>query len=343
MVCGLMLVIGAGLTACGSSDSDSGSTSTSGSSSSTATGAGGSVSGQEIAYLVPSMDITYWQWVKEGVEQEAKRQGLNVTTYDATNSPAKQAENANTALTKGAKGIVLSPVSSSSAPTVLNAAERQDVPVTFAAIGPDPSVTNYASLITSDDYTSGKEAGAFLAEEVKKLGGNEVGLLALPLDRTNAKAKLKGLQESLDAAGVKLVQTIQTQGLTVREAVSEANDLLTAHPNIKGIYGMYDNAGIGAVKVLQTRGLEGKVAIVSSDGSPETIGDVRKGLIKGIVVQEAVGQGIEATKQLAAAMAGKPVKKSIPLPEPLVTQDNIDEPKIQEILKLVYPPSAGAY
>jgi len=304
---------------------------------------GGSAEGTKIAYLVPSLDITYWQWVKYGVEQAAKDLNFKVNTYDATNSPAKQAENTHTALTVGAKGIVLSPVSSSSAPTVLNPAQSRDVPVTFAAIGPDPSVTNYASLITSDDYTSGKEAGAFLAKEVKKRGGNEIGLLSLPLDRTNAKAKLKGLKESLDAAGVKLVQTLQTQGLTVREAVSQANDLLTAHPNIKGIYGMYDNAGIGAVRVLKTRGLLGKIAVVSSDGSPETIADIREGDIQGIVVQEAVGQGIEATKQLAAALQDKPVDKSVPLPEPLVTKDNIDSDEIQKILRLVYPPSAGAY
>ena len=304
---------------------------------------GGSSGDKKIAYLVPSLDITYWQWVKDGVEQEARRQKLQVTSYDATNSPAKQRENVQTALTVGAKGIVLSPVSSSSAPNVLNAAQGRKAPVTFAAIGPDPSVTNYASLITSDDYTSGKEAGAFLAKEVKKRGGNEVGLLSLPLDRTNAKAKLKGLKESLTAADVKLVQTLQTQGLTVREAVSQANDLLTAHPNLKGIYGMYDNAGIGAVRVLKTRGQLGKVAIVSSDGSPETIADIRKGAIQGIVVQEAVGQGIEATKQLKAAIDGKPVKKSIPLPEPLVTKSNIDSDEIQKILRLVYPPAAGAY
>jgi ribose transport system substrate-binding protein len=45
------------------------------------------------------------------------------------------------------------------------------------------------------------------------------------------------------------VLALRTQGLTVREAVSQANDLLTGHPNLKGIYGMYDNAGIGAVRV----------------------------------------------------------------------------------------------
>ena len=320
------------IAACGEdSDNSSGSSS------------GGDKSGEKIAYLVPSLDITYWQWVKYGVEQQAKQHKLQVNTYDATNSPAKQRDNVQTALTVGAKGVVLSPVSSSSAPNVLNAAQGRKVPVTFAAIGPDPSVTNYASLITSDDYTSGKEAGAFLAKEVKKRGGNEVGLLSLPLDRTNAKAKLKGLKESLAAEDVKLVQTLQTQGLTVREAVNQANDLLTAHPNIKGIYGMYDNAGIGAVRVLRTRGLLGKVAIVSSDGSPETIADIRKDAIQGIVVQQAVGQGVEATKQLAAALDGKQVTKNIPLPEPLVTKENIDSPEIQKVLRLVYPPSAGAY
>ena len=103
--------------------------------------------------------------------------------------------------------------------------------------------------------------------------------------------------------------------------MSQANDLLTAHPDMKAIYGMYDEAGTGAAKALQTRGLVGKIALATADGSPTTIKLLRDGAIQGIFLQEAVGQGIDATQQVYNALTGKPVEKDIPLAEPLATTE----------------------
>jgi ribose transport system substrate-binding protein len=139
------------------------------------------------------------------------------------------------------------------------------------------------------------------------------------------------------------VQVLQTHGLTVREAVDQANDLLTAHPDITGIYGMYDEAGTGAAKALQTRGQVGRVGVATADGSPTTVKLLRDKIIQGLFLQEAVGQGIDATQQVYNAMTGKPTTKTIELAEPLVTSETIDTPEAQAKLKRVYPPSAGAY
>ena len=58
-----------------------------------------------------------------------------------------------------------------------------------------------------------------------------------------------GAQEAFAASGCDLVQMLETRGLTINEAVTQANDLLTAHPDVTAIYGMYDEAGTGAAKV----------------------------------------------------------------------------------------------
>ncbi len=168
-------------------------------------------------------------------------------------------------------------------------------------------------------------------------------MLSLPQDRENAQKYLKGAQESFTADGCTLVQVLQTHGLTVKEAVDEANDLLTAHPDIKAIYGMYDEAATGAAKVLQTRGLVGKVGVATADGSPTTVKLLKEGSIQGLFLQEAGGQGIEATEQVYNALMGKPVTKDMPLSEPLVTAKDVDGPEAKAKLKRVYPPSAGDY
>ena len=69
---------------------------------------------------------------------------------------------------------------------------------------------------------------------------------------------------------------------------------------------MYDEACTGAAKALQTRGMTGKVAVVAADGSPTTIKLLRDGVIQGLFLQEAVGQGIDATTQVSNALTGKP-------------------------------------
>jgi ribose transport system substrate-binding protein len=352
----LALVMVFALAACGSGSSDSSQASGSDSTASAETAAassenfytddidttGISVNGAKIVYLAPTLDIEYWQWVEEGVRLACEEYGASYTTLVAENSAASQAENGETAVTKGVDAVVLSPVSSDSCSSVLDVCEDAGIPVTIAAIG--STADNYFSFISADDYTSGYDAGLFLCQQAKELGGDSIGVLALPMDRTNAQAKMSGLEKACQENGITIAQTIQTSTLTVSDATDECNDLLTAHPEITGIYCMYEQAGVAAVDCLENAELTGKIAIVSSDGSPASIADVRNGTIAGIVVQEAVGQGYYAAIEAFKAISGLEADaKIIQTPEPLVTASNIDSPDIQKVLSLTYPASAGAY
>lgn len=296
-----------------------------------------------VAYIAPSLDISYWQWVAYGVKTKAAELGMNYVEYTSDNSPAKQMDNIRTAVTRGVDAIVIGPVSSTSTPPVLAFLKEKKVPIAFTGIGPQPGQTDFTSAVTANNYDTGKAQGKFVCELAKERGGNKIGMLSLPQDRENAQKYLKGAEESFKAGGCELAQMLQTRGLTVNEAAQQANDLLTAHPDVKAIYGMYDEAATGAVKALQTRNLIGKIAVVTADGSPTTIKQLRDGAIQGIFLQEAGGQGQDATEQVNNALKGKPTTKELALTMPLVTAQNIADPKIQQTVKRVYPPSAGGY
>jgi ribose transport system substrate-binding protein len=296
-----------------------------------------------VAWIAGSLDISYWQWVGYGVKTKAKELGMDYIEFSSDNSPGTQMNNVRTAVTRGVKAVVMGPVSSTSTPPILAFLKSHNIPIAFAGIGPQPGQTDFTSSVTADNYDTGKAEGTFVCDKAKALGGNKVGMLSLPLDRENAQKYMKGAQESFEKGGCDVVQVIQAHDLTVKESVANANDLLTAHPEIKGIYGMYDEAGIGAAKALETRGLLGKIAVATADGSPSTIKLLRDGNIQGIFLQQAVGQGIDGTQQVYNALTGKPTQQEIPLPEPLATKDTVDSPAIQEMLRRIYPPSAGAY
>lgn len=296
-----------------------------------------------VAYVAPSLDISYWQWVAYGVKTKAAELGMNYVELTSENSPGTQMNNIRTALTRGVNAVVIGPVSSASTPPVLRFLKEKHVPIAFTGIGPQPGETEYTSAVTANNYETGKAEGSFVCKLAKDRGGNKVGMLSLPQDRENAQKYLRGAKESFAADGCDLVGVLETHGLTVSEAVAQANDLLTAHSDIKAIYGMYDEAGTGAAKALQTRGLVGKVGLSTADGSPTTIALLRSGAIQGLFLQEAVGQGIDATQQVYNALTGKPVQKDIALAEPLATTETLNTPEIQKVVRRVYPPSAGAY
>jgi ribose transport system substrate-binding protein len=298
---------------------------------------------QTVAYIAPSLDISYWQWVAYGVKQRAKELGMDYVEFTSENSPAKQMDNVRTAMTRGVSAIVMGPVSSTSTPPVLRLLKSKSVPVAFTGIGPQADQTDYTSAVTANNYDTGKAQGAYVCKLAKDRGSNKVAVLSLPQDRENAQKYMKGAQESFKADGCEVVQVLETHGLTVNEAVTQANDVLTAHPDVKAIYGMYDEAATGAAKALQTRGMVGKVAVVTADGSPTTIKLLREGTIQGIFLQEAVGQGIDATTQVFNALNHKPTTQQLALKEPLVTKETIDQPEAQATVKRVYPPSAGNY
>ena len=300
------------------------------------------VNGKKIVYIAPSLHIEYWQWVEDGVRQACEEYGVSVEVYVSNNSAADQAENGETAVIQGADAVVLSPVSSDSCSTVLDACEDAGIPVTIAAIG--STADNYYAFISADDYTSGYDAGIYLCDQAKALGGDSIGVLALPMDRSNAKAKMAGLEKACEEKGITIAQTIQTSNLTVSESTDMCSDLLTANPDIKGIYCMYEQAGIAAIDVVDNMGVTGKISIVSSDGSPDSTKAIREGRLAGQVVQEAVGQGYWAAVMAFKAISGLDADAQVILtPEPLVTAANIDDEDVQAVLKLTYPASAGAY
>ncbi len=159
-----------------------------------------------VAIVMPSLDISYWQWVAYGAKTKAQELGMNTIELDSHDSPTEQMSNIRTAITKGANAIVMGPVSSTSTPPVLRYLKDQNIPVAFTGIGPQPGETNYTSSVTANNEDSGKAEGKYVCELAKERGGAKVGMLSLPQDRENAQKYLRGAQAAFKEGGCELVQ-----------------------------------------------------------------------------------------------------------------------------------------
>ena len=108
-----------------------------------------------VAIIMPSLDISYWQWTNYGAKIEATELGMNYIELDSHDLPTEQMTDVRTAITKGANAIVMGPVSSTSTPPVLKFLKEQNIPIAFSGIGPQPGETDYTSSVTANNEDFG--------------------------------------------------------------------------------------------------------------------------------------------------------------------------------------------
>ena len=244
-------VIALGMSACGDDD-DSGAADTAGGSS----GGGGGT----IALLLPETQNARYE-TKDKPLFEAKVKELcpdcEVLYSNADQDAAKQQQQAEAAITNGAKVLVLDAVDAASAQAIVTRADSQDI----AVIAYDrqllgPGVDYYNSY---DNAKVGElQAQALLDKltEMNKANGTIVQINGAPTDN-NAKLFKQGAHKVFDASTLKIGKEYDTPNWSPAEAQDEMDQAITAlgKANIAGVYAANDGTAGGAIAAMKAAGL----------------------------------------------------------------------------------------
>ena len=95
---------------------------------------------------------------------------------------------------------------------------------------------------------------------------------------------------------------------------------------------------MGMLLALQDEGRAGKLPFVGFDASPVFVEAMRKGEMHGTVLQNPYNMGYLAVKTMVEHLEGKQVPKVVDTGVALVTPENLDDPRSQELLN---PPQAA--
>lgn len=255
-------VVGAlalGAAACGSDDNSSTSASTgSGASTAAATSAGGE--GAKIALLLPENKTTrYENQDRPSFEKKVKElcPDCEVLYANASQDPAKQQQQAEQALTNGAKVLVIDAVDVASAAAIANNAKQQGVPVvSYARLISDAPLDAYVSI---DPYKVGVQQGEALVQALddKGAGKNVVMINGSPTDSNSAPYK-KGAHDALEKAGVKIVKEYDTPDWSPDKAQTEMEQAITAvgKDGFQGVYSANDGMAGGAIAAMKSAGID---------------------------------------------------------------------------------------
>jgi ribose transport system substrate-binding protein len=88
------------------------------------------------------------------------------------------------------------------------------------------------------------------------------------------------------------------------------------------------------IAAVINKNMQKQLRIVGCDQNLNLLYRIRHGELDGLVVQDMRQMGKDAVQQVMAQRRGDPVPEKTLVPSRLVTADNIDDPAIQQMLKM---------
>ncbi|MGW2741827.1 sugar ABC transporter substrate-binding protein [Streptomyces sp. NPDC001450] len=313
-----------------------------------ASSAGGGGGSGKVGVILPLLTSPFWQSYNDYVPKMAKSEGVDaLKTVNSNSDPSQQITDIDNELNQGVKGLVVAPLDSAAIQAGLDQAERKGVPVVAVDVAPDKG--KVAMVVRADNVAYGEKACDYLGQHVTS--GKVVQIMG-DLASVNGRDRSEAFRACVKKKYPKLKVLEIPAKWESDTAAAKLDTLLGANPDIKGIYlqagGVYLAPTLQTLKsknMLRTVGRKGHVVIVSNDGIPQEFDAIRKGQIDATVSQPADAYARYGMYYIKAAMAGKTFEPGptdhgstivkLPsgiledqLPAPLVTKENVDDPKL---------------
>jgi len=279
-----------------------------------ACGGGGGGGGPKIALLLPESKTTRYEAHDHPEFEDAVKAACSdcdIIYSNANQDASQQQSQMEAALTDGADVVVLDPVDSTSAASMVQLAKQQNVPV----VSYDRLVLNtpdIAAYVSFDNVRVGKLQGDTLSTKLKSDGnptGPIVRINGSPTDN-NAKLFGQGAASAFSSAGVQVAKEYDTPDWSPDQAQTEMDQAITAlgKTGFKGVYAMNDGTAGGAIAAMQAAGIDPKtVPTTGQDAELEAVQRILTG-DQYMTVYKATRPEAQTAAKIAVALAqGKPI------------------------------------
>ena len=293
----LCLMLVASAAACGDDDD----------SDTSAGGGGGDGEALQIALLLPETKTARYE-TQDRPLFEAKVDELcpecEILYSNADQDAAEQQSQAEAALTNGADVLVLDPVDSASAGSIVSQAKAQDVPViSYDRLITDADIDFYISY---DNEKVGELQATALVDELDANGvtsGNVVMINGSPTDN-NATLFKEGAHSVLDESGFTIEPEYDTPDWSPDEAQREMEQAATqlGADGFVGVYAANDGTAGGAIAAMKAAGVDPLPPVTGQDAELAAIQRILAGE-QFMTVYKAIKPEAEIAAEVAIALA----------------------------------------
>jgi ribose transport system substrate-binding protein len=276
----------------------------------------------------------FWTIARNGTREAAQKFDVDVEFYmPANGTAAEQHQIIEDLVSKGVKGIAISPNDAAHQSRVLN----RIIPDEVGFITQDsdlPPTSKRLCYIGTDNIKAGRAVGELVKEAIPN--GGQIMIYVGMLDVQNAQerrqgviASLAGLPDTkggneraraigeepyplkLGPGGKYIVENTMTDEASQSKCKANVEDTLALYPRIRCLVGLWAYNPPAILQAVRERGLAGKVKIIGFDEDEQTLQGIKDGAIHATVVQNPYKFGYEAVRILqCVARTGK-----LPKPE----------------------------
>jgi len=279
--------------------------------------------GETIALVQINQQALFFTQMNEGAEAKADELGVELVIFNANNDPAAQNNAIETYIAQQVDGLVVVAIDVNGImPAVQQAADAGIPVVAVDAILPEgPQVAQ----VGVDNAAAGAMIGEHFLDHVKSEMGGEAKLgIVGALNSFIQNVRQEGFENVVaEAPGITMAGVVD--GRNVQDnAMSAAENLMTANPDLSAIYATGEPALLGAVAAVESQGRQDDVRIVGWDLTASAIRGIDAGYVVGVVQQDPAGMGAAAVEAALKAVRGEPVESEIAVPVTIVTAENVD-------------------
>ena len=303
----------------------------------TAKGGGGDASHATVAFLMPDEASTrYEQHDRPGFVNEMKQlcSGCKVLYQNADADASKQQQQFNSVISQGAKVIVMDPVDSTAAASLVKQAQSQGVKV-IAYDRPIPSAkADY--YVSFDNEEIGKSIAKSLVDHLKadNVAPSTGGLLEVNGSPTDAAAGLikKGIHEGLAGSGYQTLSEYDTPDWDPSKAQQWVGGQISRFgKKIVGVVAANDGTGGGTIAAFKAAGVNPVPSVTGNDATIAGLQLIIAGdqyntiskpseIVAGAAAKVAVGLLKNQTPKADTTLFGTPTQLFTPT---VVTTENL--------------------
>ncbi|MFI9581818.1 sugar ABC transporter substrate-binding protein [Streptomyces sp. NPDC052236] len=311
-------------------------------------GSGSAADQGKVGIDLPRSDTDFWNSYQQYIEKGVKSGDVDALSLtNSQNDIGKLVANVQTFTDQGAKAVIMAPQDTGAVAESLRTLEEKKIPVVSVDTRPDKG--NVYMVVRADNRAYGEKACQFLGRQLK--GKGKVAEFQGDLASINGRDRSEAFKSCMtkNFPGIRIFELATDWKGDVASAKLQST--LAAHPDLNGIYMQAGGAFLQPTlalleqkKLLKAPGAPGHITIISNDGIPEELEAIKAGKIDATVSQPADLYAKYALYWAKQALDGKTPKAGptdhestiikIPngfedqLPAPLVTKDNVDDPKL---------------
>ena len=293
--------------------------------------------GGKVGVCIYKFDDAFMTTYRNALQAMLEGKGYEVTVVDGNNDQAKQTEQVNTFITQGVDALIINPVMTSAADTIIAAVQQADVPTVL--INREPTAEQMAAYnklvyVGCDAAQSGTFQGEIILETENKgdiNGDGKVSYIMIQGDPENIDAQLRTEYsvKALKDAGMEVEELDLQRGDWDRNKGQEIaqNDLAKFGDQIEVVFCNNDDMAIGALQATG-RTVNKDIYLVGVDALDAALNEVVNGNLTGTVLNDAQSQASQAVASMEDLLGGKTFaegEQSIYVDYVKVTPENASE------------------